>query len=242
MPEPPRRLRAFATEMFAVVGGILIAFSLDAWWDGRQMIEWEELQLRALHEEFSNNLVEFETVQQDHDQAVEHVFGMLEQVSEVPAGTLVTFSDSALYSLVGWRTSDVHSGTLDALLASGQLTRIRDPETRRLLAEWPAELENGLEDEQLARDFVVHSMAPGLAGEGLMFHAYTTHMERTWPRMEEVPRNVTVRTSVAMQDLLAERLRHLRYNAMSSVQLQTVIGTILDAIEGQFRDFPGSIP
>jgi hypothetical protein len=228
-----RSIRFLATELLVVVGGILIAFSLDAWWDGRKLVRWETGQLQALHDEFSRNLSQFESMEQNHGRAAESVFSMLMKVSEAPVGTELVFADSVLYHLVNWRTTDVFTGTLDALLASGQLNQISDAGTRRLLAEWPAELEDALEDEQLARDFLVHAMAPRLAGEGVMFRAYTAHLGRRWPEVLEVPRDVTVRSSVALRDLLAERLRHLRYNEGSSVELQSKIRLILDSLERQ---------
>lgn len=229
-----RSAGSFLLELLTVVGGILIAFSLDAWWDDRAEARWEVTQLHALHDEFSRNLAEFEEIQLSHERQARHVLGMLAEVAGAEPGTPLNFPDSVLSDLVGWRTTDVSSGTLDALLASGRLTGMRNPDLRRLLAEWPAELHDGLEDEELARDFLVYAMAPRLAGEGVMFSAYTAHLGLSnLPEALELEHDIEVTASVALADLLAERLRHLYYNAGSSVRLQTLIGRILEVLEDE---------
>jgi len=229
-----RSLGSFLLELVAVVGGILIAFSLDAWWDDRAEARWEVTQLHALHDEFSRNLGEFEAIQLSHERQARHVLRMLAEVAGAEPGTPMPFRDSVLADLVGWRTTDVSSGTLDALLASGRLTAMRNPDLRRMLAEWPAELHDGLEDEELARDFLVYSMAPRLAGEGVMFRAYTAHLGLSnLPAALELEHDIEVTASVALADLLAERLRHLHYNAGSSVRLQELIGRILEVLEDE---------
>jgi len=236
MPDSRRSPGALLIELVIVVAGILIAFSLDAWWDGQAEIRWEVTQLHALHDEFTRNLEEFQEVQLDHERHVRHVFTMLTEVSEARPGAAIGFPDSVIKDLVGWRTTDASSGTLDALLASGRLGSLRNPELRKLLAEWPAELHDGLEDEELARDFLVYAMAPRLAGEGVMFRAYRAHLgSGSLPEILDLGQDVEVRASVALQDLLAERLRHLQYNVGSSVRLQELIRYILTVIEDDLK-------
>lgn len=40
-------------ESVAIVGSILLAFAIDAWWDDQQERKQEQVYLGALHQEFS---------------------------------------------------------------------------------------------------------------------------------------------------------------------------------------------
>jgi len=48
MTDSRRSIGELLLELVIVAGGILIAFSLDAWWDDRAEARWEVTQLEAI--------------------------------------------------------------------------------------------------------------------------------------------------------------------------------------------------
>lgn len=154
-------LRRTLGEVGVIVVSILLAFSLDAWWEERQRDAEAEDLVRALQVEFEDAESELERVRLRHDQVVTAADEVLLQLrreeeasAAVPASTLA--------SLLLTPTTDPPRGTLDALLASGDLGLIRDEQLRGRLADWPAALSDYQEEEQAARSFVLEELVPAL--------------------------------------------------------------------------------
>ena len=157
-PGPPphrrprlRRWSGLAREVGIVVAGILIAFSLDAWWDARREKLSQEAQLR-------------------HRNIALRSRALLSVLQLHPVGSDVQVPDSLLGSVFEWRTQSWSTGTVEALIASGDLRQIADPELRSLLADWPARVEEVAEDQLLARDFVYAVAIPELARQADVAH------------------------------------------------------------------------
>ena len=55
MSQSGKTWRRLATEMVAIVGSILLAFAIDAWWDDVQLRQDERAALQQLREEFQSN-------------------------------------------------------------------------------------------------------------------------------------------------------------------------------------------
>jgi hypothetical protein len=108
-----------AVEAAAIVASILLAFAIDAWWADRELDQWQSAQLGALRDEFSANWEELGAIVRTHDSNARNLESLIAQIQGSDDKTLVTVSDSALAPLVSWRTSDISTGTLDALLSSG---------------------------------------------------------------------------------------------------------------------------
>jgi hypothetical protein len=205
-------------EVFAVVGGILIAFALDASWDARSTAVWEVSQLRSLQSEFSENLVHLDEVIRDHEATVDRLVQIVDFARDSPDGAQSLFSDSVVVALVAWRTSDVETATLDGLLAAGRLGDLRNPEVREALAGWPQRVADAEEDEVLARDFAEMILTPALVGQGIIGGA---HRVRGGPGIER-PESLEVAVTVSPEllDLASARLTHVRLAAGSLVVLR----------------------
>lgn len=135
-------------EVGAIVASILIAFALDAWWDNRQESARETALLSRLHAEAEENLgglLEAEETHKDALAASDSLFRLIAlHRGSVPPATV----DSLLMRAIDTRTFDPASGTLNAVLATGDLNLIRDDSVRTLLAAWP-DLVADLREEQI---------------------------------------------------------------------------------------------
>jgi len=167
-------VQRLALELFVVVAGILIAFWLDAWWDRSSARESELVELAGVRSEVLEGigiLERFLDIQTRYGGRLDHA------MTELASGTgsSVALADSTLQALLAWRTVDVPTAALDALIASGRLGTIRNSEVRAALASYPSVLADLYEDEQLARDFVELVLVPKLAPQGILPAAYQNH-------------------------------------------------------------------
>ena len=225
-----------AVEAAAIVASILLAFAIDAWWADRETEQWQLTQLRAIRDEFTANFEGLEDIVRTHDSNAKILESLIAQMQGGDDETLLTVSNTALAPLVGWRTSDISTGTLDALLSSGKLADIDNSMLRRALAAWPSEVDDAQEDESLARDFVDNVIAPALLGQGILEAAYRS---RTFPgHMDteiETDSSTTFSFSPELLELATIRIVHSRMASGSISQLRVRIRQILDLIDAELE-------
>ena len=149
-------------EGVVIVGSILLAFGIQAWWDDLQGREEEREILVGLEAEF----VDLQARLQRWTAYNRWGVRMLEQVLSDSVPKLQAASvDSAFYAATVVNVLD-QGGALDALLSSGRLELIRDREIRERLAKWPDWLEDIHTNDLSARDFAIREIAPFLAAQG----------------------------------------------------------------------------
>jgi len=214
-------LRVFL-EGIVIVGSILLAFALDAWWQERATCDWELDQLHALRAEFADNGELLDDAVRRHDQKAQDVAQILEFLRAARPGDKKIYPDRVLSSLVAWNTSDISTGTLDALLASGGLGDIQGSRLRSELAAWPTVVADAQEDESLARDFVEMVLAPALFGMGVLPAAYAA---REGPGGDDFVRSPPdAKTEIVfnptLRDAAAVRLLHVRLAGASMAALR----------------------
>ncbi len=137
--------RIFA-ESTAIIASILIAFAIDAWWDGRR--ERAELRglLEGLHAEFVENrrlIAEAESSTAEMREWLLHFHTSSPDVAaSIPAAD--TYQQVYLPLVRGWDVT-LSTGLLDASVSSGKLALIPSLQTRAALAAFAAAYED-LED------------------------------------------------------------------------------------------------
>jgi hypothetical protein len=142
-----------ALEGLVVVMSILIAFVLDAWWDGRQLHGEMRQELGSVAREVAENraAVEFEIG------ALQRIIGgseaMVSSLEAAPAGRPVAVPDTLAWFVAFWSPSlDLSFGALDALVASGRLAQIEDADLRLGLAGLKGKVLDAVADELLAQE------------------------------------------------------------------------------------------
>ncbi len=167
--ESPRSWAAkFAVESFVIVVSILIAFSLDAWWERSTEINRKREQLEAIQNEFTANIDELQVLFDRLESMRVAVIELLPHISptspSLPLDSLTSLMD--LSFRLG--TVELQTGSIQALLSSGELAGVGTPELTALLAEWPAEVarlrnQSGLLEEN--REIIIeylHARIPTL--------------------------------------------------------------------------------
>jgi hypothetical protein len=149
-----------ARDVLLMVLSILIAFGLDAWWDGSQVRRNERAALLGLRAEFESNRDLLQSAMEAHEQVLASTKSLLGIIG--PTAVSDTTLENDLNVLLGTHTFDPPTGTLDGLLNSGQLGLIQDDSLRTMLASWQSWIEDVAEDEIEAKRQLEDRITPFL--------------------------------------------------------------------------------
>ena len=163
--------RAF-TEGALIVGSILLAFALDAWWDNRSREGDLRVQLEVVADELRSTRDMLTMVLRAHDLNARLLRDLRVALSEVEAGTEVAVADETVGPLMLQVTADVTTSSLDAFIAAGGLELVDDRGLRAELRAWPAYIEDLLDDEIYLRNFAAADL-----GRWLREHVDTANAE-----------------------------------------------------------------
>jgi len=126
-------------DVLLIVVSIMIAFTLDAWGDGRARVFREHEALTALHDEVIASRIELDSVVVHNEQLVARaqlLLGLDRKSIEFLAPDSLAF---AYRGLDGGMTFDPSVGAIDAILAGG-LDLVTDAQLRAAVAAWPGML------------------------------------------------------------------------------------------------------
>ena len=221
-------------EGLVIVVSILLAFALDAWWDGRQEAEIEKEMLTALESELAGALRILDLQIDVHEIHAENVLTVADALAAAGDGATIEVDDQAIMSLTHNPTYDPPFGIASALLASGQTSVLTNADLRAALGRWPAAVADGYEDQAMLVESSTSYLAPLLQQSiADMRSPYMAQMSnessRTFPR-EPLGTASGVTASPALWNALYER--HARSRVAISdlgrtrVQLIELIGLV----------------
>jgi len=144
------------------VVSILLAFSIDAWWNNRQRETEVQNTISNLAIEFADSADEFERVIAANRTVIAAADSILDVLNSESGP--VSLDASSVAGLLMVPTTDPQRGVLDGLIASGNIGWIPNEELRRALANWPAALDDLIEEEHAAEVFVHEHLLRILAG------------------------------------------------------------------------------
>ena len=148
-----------------IVVSILLAFGIDAWWDGKQERRVERELLGAIQAEFSQNQRQLVRVVEHHAQIREAVATVLEaERLDCGEGLTATLRTAAW----DWRTFNPINSATQSLIASGRLGLISDTGLSHQLAGWGSLLSDLNEAELRAlewRDVIAEYVAVNLSSQ-----------------------------------------------------------------------------
>lgn len=174
-------------EVVAIVVSILLAFAIDAWWDERALRIEEQQVLEGLNEEFlyvQELLTEHLDVHLE-DLAVLKSFLLAADSGNIDdAGPIV---DAVVLVLLSPMTTDLGSGTLDALLSSGRIEILRSRTLRAKLASWEGVIGEVWDDQALQASSVFASHIPYLLAEGVPAGSSMHQWYDEWPLTRRSP-------------------------------------------------------
>jgi len=153
--------RQFVAEGVLIVASILVAFSIDAWWDNLQDRKTERSAVQRLTIEFEENLRQLEAKREKHAMSLRATEALLAMVgpdqSNVP---VISTIGPLLVQCLTNATFDPRLGTLNSLVSSGELVLVEDIELQSLLTEWPSAAQNLLEWQRIERENTEQFLLP----------------------------------------------------------------------------------
>lgn len=224
--------KRLAAEGFVVVVSILLAFWIDAWWDGYKDSKRQASQLIAMREEFFDSVTALDTLLQIVQQHADRVDELISVLKEAEGATIEVPGHLLGYA-IGWRTSDVSTSTLNALIASGDLNLVRNEKLRRDLAGLPAVLLDVTEDEVMAMEFAESIMASFLAREGLAEAAYAN---RPSLGISGAPASAVVTPSPEFIGLLMARRVHFHFALGGLPNVKSYLENLIEQIDKELAN------
>ena len=150
-------------EGVVIVTSILLAFGIDAWWEGRREradvvreLQNVELELVENRDKLDFNLVLHRRVAASIDELVTLMDDLSVSSIEIP--------DTLVELLLFTPTTNPSTGAIDALVASGRLSFIRDDVLRRRIAGWKGILGDLEEGELGSRNVNENRVRAALVG------------------------------------------------------------------------------
>jgi hypothetical protein len=141
-------LRVFV-EGFVIVGSILLAFAIDAWWTDRQARSREQQQLGVAWDELSVNQAELRSRRRRGASALQAQDKLIELIRPESSPISSDSLASLLRQAWGYGIAEVESGALDALLASGEFRMTARADLYRVLAKYRALLEDHRNEDRV---------------------------------------------------------------------------------------------
>ncbi len=231
-------LRIFV-EGGVIVGSILLAFSLDAWWDNRSREAELGDQLDVVAREMQSARVALQRALDAHDINAHRAEQLRSVLSQVADGSEVIVSDTLIGPLLPQVTADVTTGSLDAFVAAGGLELIEDVDIRGQLLQWPTMIEDLLDDEIYLRNFAAADLASYLRAHAEVANAELLSIPWLMGRVGKGPQvdpallgTVKLRREQQLMNLLAAREsgdRGMRYGLVDMLdQADRIIAALED--------------
>ena len=217
-------------DMVLIVASILIAFSLEAWWDGQRTLSDERAALAAVRDDFRAARQELDSVLVRNELVVAAAGDAL-SMNLHDVGTLEPDSAHQLlrYSFGGGLTFDPPTGALQALLFGGTLNDIRNRDLAAELSAWPG-LMDEIEEDQV---FIIDSF-----NRLQDLRVRTGTMEQSLIHRGQLPGPAAMTEVEVLQRLLtgSDNRGILALHMMSVIGLQDELGDVdhaLDALTDQ---------
>jgi len=146
-----------------IVGSILLAFGLQAWWEGHNEADREQGTLLALLAEFEGNEEELRRAISIERQHFVDAGRLLELMDREPSEIDGSEFDQLVRRLLTSETFHFESGAHGGLLSSGDMDVIRDENLRNHLAAWPSHVEEWAEEAESVFSLVAEVIVPYLS-------------------------------------------------------------------------------
>lgn len=141
----------YIVEAFVIVGSILLAFGIDALWQGYNERKLELATISNLEREFAANLDRITRNSAGQSSSEETILHLLEDWSELEPS--IEIEQSLIIALTVQGTLNLATGAFESYL-SGDGEQIQNQELRNLLHSWPGLVDNYIQNQDIDTRFV----------------------------------------------------------------------------------------
>lgn len=146
-------------EGVVIVGSILLAFALDAWWDNQSRLGDLREQATVVADEMTSARAALQSSLDAHDLYAGVASHLAETLRSVDPGADVIVHDTLIASLLPQATADVTTGSIEAFIEAGGLELIDDRAIREAMLGWTTRIEDLQDDEIYLRNFDAADLA-----------------------------------------------------------------------------------
>jgi len=195
----------------AIVVSILLAFAIDAWWEERAIRIEEQQVLQGLRSEFHSIRDVLSGHLSEHLQGVQALENFLNAAGESGGEEAGPIVDAALLVLLTPMTSDLGSGTLDALLSSGRIEILANRMLRAKLAAWEGVISEVWDDQALNAKAIFEIHIPYFVTENIPAGAAMREWYDDWPLPPRPPSDDPDLVSRLLSDEKLRGMVEIRY-------------------------------
>lgn len=153
-----------SVEAAAIVGSILLAFAIDAWWENRIEREAEQWLLERLRADFLVIRADLEIVDEEHRKATDACIDLLNLAEAGEPLPMTTEVDAMVArAFISSRTFNPGSGAVAVFLNSDASKLVRNQPLADLLVKWSGLVEELQEEEAQLQKGVGERWTPYLA-------------------------------------------------------------------------------
>jgi hypothetical protein len=239
-----------ALEGAVVVVSILIAFSLDAWWDDKQLEQVTAEDLAIVEYELAENIRLVQVTMDILNQVVAAKKILIAELKAHPDSEIVEIEDTTiLWSLFSSPTFDPSLGGTDAWIANGRLGGLDSPMLRKRLASVRGKVEDVVEEHHIAREIAVHEIYPlikdrigdiGIVGE--MVSAGLNPRQSTSVQPIKGSSTISIPNSNALRFLLQARMIWYEASIYETRDFQTELKEIQAMLKQEMLRLGHAIP
>ena len=157
------QLRRLVTESVVIIFSVLVAFSVDAWWENHQARSSAQNHVESV-------LAELNSVSSRLDRSIRNG-RIAEDAAKAWLADAPNMQYDSLNSLLGdlvmWSTADVTVPSIRSLISSGAVDLIADPNLRTWIQGFPTVVDDFVEEEEGSIAFIDTAFVPYLADHGV---------------------------------------------------------------------------
>lgn len=231
--------KRLAIESAAIVGSILLAFAIDAWWSERLERIAEREVLSRLYDEFASNRKRLDVWISDDafmGRAKASSLSASEILDTAMKDGLETVSvlDVQIADLVRSATFEAETPVYESLVRSGRIEIIENREIVTAIAIWERELRNATEIEQAKRRFVNELFLPTLAARSNIQHLLMNRYVPTQVAPLDPNRMTEIRVDPLLVNLVGERYFWEALNIRTLTEVRDSADHVISVISKSF--------
>ncbi|WP_286261918.1 DUF6090 family protein [Thalassotalea atypica] len=235
-------LKKFVIETLVIISSILIAFSIDSYWDVYKQNQSRKSVISALEKDFEKTYDGLESSIKHKNSVVETMVKLI----LMPDAEVQTLEPSQLREMINY-LSTIYTyippiASVDSLVSSGELNKINNHQLREALAFYRIDLQSLKSTQQWALDTINLRTIPFLA-ERIPMHLFSYNGPDVENNVQDLEREVTpneVATYItplfdelAFRNLAQNRLLAARITILKLKGLQESVAEVCAALKNE---------
>ena len=231
-------LRVFV-EGVVIVASILLAFGIQAWWDGRQDDLLVRSGLAGVLEELDAVRARLEFDGSIHQRMLLNTQALQSLLESAAVGQTLAVPDTLMVGLFEQYVSDPPTAMVAAFITAGHADKLLDDTLRRSLLSWIAQLQDQRADQTRASEYGSLELQPYLRAEFDVLRVQRVLRALTRDELASSPGGgrlaTNIRVSPRLRNLVGWQLDHVDRIARQNEALRHRLDEFDSLVRGEIR-------